>query len=125
MRNLTLAIAILASFGLSTAALAGEGNAEPFPNDQNFGSVTVQAQTADVGGASYPAPNPKLSTKSTGAQLLPANGSNGIVETANSLPAGAMAGTAHYAQAQSTARYYASRRAHGFAQARAAAQPHS
>jgi hypothetical protein len=42
-------------------------------------------------------------------QVLPPNGSEGIVQTANSLPSGFMIGTPEYNYAQSVQRYFVGR----------------
>ena len=56
-------------------------------------------------------------------QVLPPNGSEGILQTANSLPPGFMIGTPEYAYAQSVQRYFAARAAREM-QARAAQEAH-
>ena len=67
------------------------------------------ALAADSGSQAYPAaaahPVPVVSGENL---LMPGNG-DVSVQTANSLPRGAMEGTVAYTQAQRTARYFAAR----------------
>ena len=96
------AIAVL-SFGLAPA-MAGEGNGEPFFN--NAGSITTRTgltapQVADTGSAAYPnlAGRPGSDLPRLAGNVLPSNGSESAVQTANSLPARFEEGTVAYAQA--------------------------
>ena len=86
------------------AAHAGEGNGEPFPNTAAGRSVIANQVLSDAGSESTPRFGPGV-TLLTQGDLLPVNGSNGIVQTANSLPFGAAEGTVAYAQAQSMQRW--------------------
>ncbi len=101
-------LAMVAVFGLTTgAALAAEGNGNPFPF-QAPGQVTANPLTSDTGSQAYPnfavgEPVPVIE-----GQVLPQNGSEGSVQTANSLPPGFENGTAAYEEAQRVARYFAS-----------------
>lgn len=104
MRTTFLTAAAL--FGLMLApALAGEGNGDPFP--AHFGNLTATTQTlpqvADTGSDAYPnvSGRPGSDLPSLLAEVLPTNGSEGAVQTANSLPVGAEEGTVAYAQARS------------------------
>ena len=83
---------LIAAIVLSTiagAAFAGEGNGNPFP--YNAGSVTVQVAPSGY-HAMQEAPMPTVSSLNS-VPALPTNGSEGIVQTANSLPVGATDGT--------------------------------
>lgn len=103
MRTTLLAAAAL--FGLALApALAGEGQGNPFPG--NFGTLTVTRslpQVADTGSQAYPDFTGRAGSDlpSLMAEVLPTDGSEGAVQTANSLPRGAEDGTVVYAQARS------------------------
>ena len=112
MTKTILAAAALFSLGMATLApaFAAEGNGEPFPG-ANF-AVTRLAHPAytngyaqrDVGSAQYPStvgrPGSNLSTLANN-EVLPAEGNEAVVQTANSLPRGFEEGTVAYAQAQS------------------------
>ncbi len=97
-------VAIFAtSLGLAPA-MAGEGNSEPFP--LNAGSFTTYtsvtaSQVPDTGSAAYPnfAGRPGANLPALAGDVLPSNGSEGAVQTANSLPAHFEEGTVAYAQA--------------------------
>ncbi len=101
----TTLLAAAALFGLALApAMAGEGQGNPFPG--NFGTLTVTRslpQVADTGSQAYPdfTGRPGSDLPSLMAEVLPTNGSEGAVQTANSLPSGAEDGTVAYAQARS------------------------
>lgn len=108
----TTLIAAAAALSLFTvdAAHAGEGNGEPFPFRAPglMALAAPQALAADTGSAAYPDLAGRSSQVVTaGASLLPATGSKGIVQTANSLPRGAMVGAVAYTQARSVQRYLA------------------
>ncbi len=101
----TTLLAAAALFGLALApAMAGEGQGNPFPG--NFGTLTVSRslpQVADTGSQAYPdfTGRPGSDLPSLMAEVLPTDGSEGAVQTANSLPKGAEDGTVVYAQARS------------------------
>ena len=120
MNTKLIIIATVAALSLSTTAFAeGEGNGDPFPfraqPQTAYVALPTSAATADVGSQQYPAANPALSFASNGAPILPENGSNGPVQTANSLPVGFEEGTVPYMQAQSINRWYAQQADHRFA----------
>ena len=103
MKTLFLAAAVAFSLGLAPA-FAAEGNGEPFPNTAvTFApsTATVSQQFADTGSNAYPntAGRPGSNLPSLAGDVLPANGSEGAVQTANSLPAHFEEGTVAYAQA--------------------------
>lgn len=100
--------AALLSLGLATPAFAGEANYEPFNNNRSTLSTTYtgsspMAVTADTGSAQYPSTPGRPGTALLGLNndVLPSNGSEGAVQTANSLPRGFEQGTVTYAQARS------------------------
>ncbi len=102
----TTLLTAVALFGLALApALAAEGNGDPFPG--NYGTITtttrVLPQVADTGSAAYPnfVGRPGSDLPNLVGEVLPTNGSEGAVQTANSLPRGAEEGTVAYAQARS------------------------
>jgi len=103
MKMTILAAVAAMSLGLAPA-MAGEGNGEPFPN--NAGSLTIHTvlaapQVADTGSAGYPnfAGYVGSNLPALAGNVLPSNGSQGAVQTANSLPAHFEEGTVAYAQA--------------------------
>jgi len=124
MKHLILAAIVASSLGLAPA-MAAEGGREPFPN--NAGSVTgrmalVTPQVADTGSAAYPnvVGRPGSDLPQLAGDILPTNGSEGAVQTANSLPAGFEEGTVAYAQANSVRNWmlaHARRNAPAFASA--------
>ena len=85
------------------AAQAGEGNGDPFPNTAAHSLVANQV-LSDTGSEAIPVYGPRV-TMVTQGDVLPTNGSDGIVQTANSLPRGFEDGTVAYAQAQSMQRW--------------------
>jgi len=101
----TTFLTVAALFGLALApAMAGEGNGNPFPS--SFGALTVTRslpQVADTESQAYPdvTGRPGSDLPSLMAEVLPTDGSEGAVQTANSLPRGAEEGTVVYAQARS------------------------
>ena len=61
----------------------------------------------DVGSNAYPEFAAIAAVPITAGQVLPPNGSEGAVQTANSLPVGFAVGTPAYEYAQSVQRYFA------------------
>ena len=61
----------------------------------------------DVGSESYPRFNRGSAVPIVAGGVLQPNGSEGIVQTANSLPPGFMTGTPQYEYAQSVQQYFA------------------
>lgn len=105
MNKLFLAAAIALSLGVAPA-IAGEGVGEPFPNTATSFTARVPGATqqyADTGSNGYPSPagRPGSNLPSLAGDLLPTTGSEGPVQTANSLPAHFEEGTVAYAQATS------------------------
>ena len=100
--TLLAAVAIL-GLGL-TPTFAAEGNGEPFANPVSIGTRLARpALTADTGSEQYPdvVGRPGANVSRLAGDVLPSNGSEGIVQTANSLPRGFEEGTVQYAQAKS------------------------
>ncbi len=99
MKTLILAAIVASGLGLAPA-MAAEGNSEPFPF--NAGGFTTHApRVADTGSEAYPnlVGRPGSDLPALAGNVLPTNGSEGIVQTANSLPAHFEEGTVAYAQA--------------------------
>ena len=84
-------------------AHAGEGNGDPFA-DRTAHSVIANQVVSDTGSESTPTYGRGVTVLTQG-DVLPTNGSNAIVQTANSLPSGFENGTVAYAQAQSVRRW--------------------
>ncbi len=105
MKSLLLAAATAIAFGLGLApTFAGEGLGEPFPNtaiSYTSQSTAAPQSFADTGSNAYPsvAGRPGSDLPSLAGDVLPTNGSQGAVQTANSLPAHFEEGTVAYAQA--------------------------
>ena len=108
MRTLFAAVAALALGAASVPAYA-EGNFEPFPGPSvalttQHSAFQSQYATRDVGSAQYPNVTGRPGTNLSGLaqdELLPEQGQNRIVQTANSLPRGFEEGTVEYTEAQS------------------------
>lgn len=103
MKTFILAAIVASSLGLAPA-MAGEGNSEPFPLDA--GSFTTHSaltapRFADTGSEAYPSAvgRPGSDLPQLAGNVLPSNGSESVVQTANSLPAHFEEGTVAYAQA--------------------------
>lgn len=103
MTTLIRALLVASSLGLAPA-LAAEGNGEPFPS--HAGALAAPAalsvpRVADTGSAAYPdlAGRPGSDLPRLAGDVLPATGSEGPVQTANSLPRHFEEGTVAYAQA--------------------------
>lgn len=103
MKTFILAAIVAFSLGLAPA-MAAEGNSEPFPF--NAGGFTTRApltapRVADTGSEAYPSivGRPGSDLPALAGNVVPTNGSEGIVQTANSLPAHFEEGTVAYAQA--------------------------
>jgi hypothetical protein len=101
--KLALAVLMIAAASVG-AAFAGEGNGEPFPNYAAGGTVVANQVLSDTGSQATPSYGPGVTVLTQG-NVLPTDGSNGIVQTANSLPRGFENGTVAYAQAQSVQRW--------------------
>ena len=100
---LTAAALLGLAFG---PAFAAEGNGEPFRNNTRVGSVphyVLGQQVADTGSERQPdlAGRPGSDLPALAGDVLPTNGSQAAVQTANSLPSGFEEGTVTFAQAQS------------------------
>lgn len=103
MKTLILAAIVASSLGLAPA-MAGDSSSEPFPN--NAASFTTHSaltapRIADTGSEAYPnlLGRPGSDLPELAGNVLPTNGSEGVVQTADSLPAHFEEGTVAYAQA--------------------------
>lgn len=95
---------------IAGTAFAGEGNGNPFPF-QGTAQVVANSVANDAGSQGYPSYSGSPVIVTAGG-TLPTNGSQGAVQTANSLPRGFENGTVAYAQAQSVNRYLVAQAAH-------------
>ena len=110
--KITLLAAAAAFSIVTTAAHAeNEGAGDPFPFSVPGVILATPRAYADTGSASYPDLSRRPSQIATAGHLdvVPATGSEGAVQTANSLPRGFSNGTVAYAQARSVARFFAAR----------------
>ena len=114
MKSILTAVTLLALSVTSVVpAFAGDANNEPFDNNHATLSTTSASafyrgpMTADVGSTQYPSTVGRPGTVLTALNndVLPVNGSDGPVQTANSLPRGFEQGTVTYAQAESVNRW--------------------
>ena len=106
MKTSFLAISALALM-IGTAHAESEGNGDPFPNAAPRAVVANQV-LSDTGSETTPHYGRAIAVLTQG-DLLPTNGSEGAVQTANSLPTGAAEGTVAYAQARSMRQWVAAR----------------
>lgn len=129
MTKINLIAAAILALSAGTA-LAGEGAGNPFPFSAPNGAVAdvpvaVQQMTGQTPLLTKNPPNSVpygwrdmttamrqyATAPIMGGNVLPTNGSQGAVQTANSLPSGFEAGTVPYEQAQSVQRYLAQQNA--------------
>ena len=116
------AISVLALSGIVHAHAESNGLAA-VERPASTGTIVSSPARADSGSESYQGfAGPSVPVIS--GHVLPSNGSEGIVQTANSLPPDFMVGTPEYAYAQSVQRYFAAARADREILARAAHGPH-
>jgi hypothetical protein len=102
VKTILVAASLLAL--LTGVARAAEGNSEPFPNHASTGQVVANQIVSDTGSQASPSFGPGVIALTQG-DMLPANGSNGIVQTANSLPPGFEEVTVAYTQARSVQKW--------------------
>jgi hypothetical protein len=82
-------IAVLAlSLTAAGAAVAGEGNGEPFAFQAPAQVMSLQNFKQGPGSSQNPFPFSSAATPMIANQVLPTAGAQGAVQTANSLPAG-------------------------------------
>ena len=108
--TLRAAVAALSLLATASAHAEAEGNGEPFPFHVPGTTVSSpRSYAADTGSAAYPkvAGRPSWVALPGGPDGVPSTGSEGTVQTANSLPPGALGGTAAFAQGRSVQRYLA------------------
>ncbi len=107
MKTTLIAVAAALSLLASTSAHAGEGNGEPFPF-RTTSTVVAGVPTRDTGSERAPDPASAYVTVAVGTgDILPTSGSEGAVQTSNSLPRGALNATVAYVQAGSVRRDHA------------------
>src|SRR5438309_8037130 len=107
MKTLLLTAAVLGvSAGTALAASPPQYNVvgNPFPMRTTMTEVVAAPPASDTGSQGYQSSAARYAVAPVDGRLLPTNGSQGIVQTANSLPPGFEQGTPAYAQAQSMRR---------------------
>ena len=105
--KLALAVFAIATMAAPTGAAFAEpppqynvvGN--PFPNRTSMADVVAAAPANDAGSEGYQTSESGHAVAADEGLVLPTNGGNGIVQTANSLPRGFEHGTSSSAQAKS------------------------
>lgn len=112
MRNLTVIVSLLAiTLPLGSALAEGDGGGNPFAF-RAPGITTDYAKlirrSPDQDAFQYRSPAQTVKTVNLN-EMAPQNGAEGSVQTANSLPRGANAGMANYAQSQALRQYWAAR----------------
>lgn len=105
MKTTFIAAALLA-LTMGMAHAESEGNGEPFPNHASTGNVVANQVLSDTGSEAAPRFGRGV-TLLTQGDVLPTDGTESAVQTANSLPRGFEAGTVAYAQAESVQRWAA------------------
>jgi hypothetical protein len=115
MMKVTLLVAA-AAFSMITVAghAESEGAGNPFPFSVPGVTTATARAYADTGSANYPDLSGRPAQVATAGDLeaQPVNGSEGVVQTAASLPRGFSNGTVSHTQAQSVARFVAGREEH-------------
>ena len=107
MKIAIAAISVLALSGFVQARAESNGLAA-VERPATTGAIVPAPALADTGSERYQGfAGPSVPVVS--GQVLPPNGSEGIVQTANSLPPGFLIGTPEYEYAQSVNRYFAAR----------------
>lgn len=113
--KLTLLVAA-AAFSIVTAAAhaESEGAGEPFPFSVPGITTFNPRAYSDAVSENYVdlSSRPSQSAAASHLDAMPETGSEGTIQTANSLPRGFSDGTVAYAQARSMARFFAGREAH-------------
>jgi hypothetical protein len=118
---LIAATSVLAMSGIIQARAESNGLAL-VERPATTGTVLSSPALTDTGSETYQSfAGPSVPVVS--GQVLQPNGSEGIVQTANSLPRGFLLGTPEYDYAQSVQRYFAARTAREML-ARATQRPH-
>jgi hypothetical protein len=106
MKVLIVAVSVLALSGIR--GVYAESNGLAAVEQPPSAAVVFSAPASvDVGSNAYPEFAAIAAVPMTAGQVLPPNGSEGPVQTANSLPVGFAAGTPAYEYAQSVQRYFA------------------
>ena len=111
MKLTLLAAAAALSIVTAAAHAESEGAGDPFAFSAPGITFAAPRAYADTGSANYPDLRGRPSETATADHLdaAPAAGSEGSVQTANSLPRGFSDGTVAEAQARSVARFFAER----------------
>jgi hypothetical protein len=106
MKTMLFAAAVALSLSAGTASAAPPYNVvgNPFPLSAPSTSIVATPPASDTGSQAYQGSGPDHAALVFEGQVLPTNGSNGIVQTANSLPPGFQRGVAAYTQGQSVGR---------------------
>ena len=106
---------LTAAFALALGAapaFAGEGRGNPYNVDVLIGQTVAAGSGQLNGNLGAERPYDPSGLPGTGltlsAELLPTNGSNGVVQTVNSVPMGFSDGTVQFAQARSIQAWHAS-----------------
>ncbi len=115
MNTKLIIAATVAALSLATTAFAQGESQDAF---RVPGQTTYAAPTADTGSQQYPAPSVIGEVTALNNAIVAPNGSEGAVESANSLPTDAMVGTAQYMYTQSVNQYFAQQEQHRFAAVR-------
>jgi hypothetical protein len=107
MKTMLLAAAAVLSLPVGAALAASPYNVlgNPVPFSAPATSVVAAPPSSDTGSQAYQGSAPGPALPVVEGTVLPTNGSDGIVQTANSLPPGFERGTAGLTQDQSVDRY--------------------
>ena len=122
MMKFTLIVATTAIGLFAGSAFAGEGAGDPFPFRAPGVTTVTTGRAVLPSGLDDPYPFRANSTSDNSTMLAPSNGSEGAVQSLNSLPVGAEVGTVGYAHQQNVRNYFQAQAARAAA-ARMAQQP--
>ena len=122
MNTKIIIAATVAALSLATTAFAQEGGRDNNVPSYNY-SFSAAAPSRDTGSQGYEPGNDRVHAVFDNT-TLPAVGSEGAVQTANSLPKGFENGTVAFTQAQSVDRWFAQQADHRFALRHAALPNH-
>ncbi|MBV9248550.1 MAG: hypothetical protein JO227_04800 [Acetobacteraceae bacterium] len=124
-KKFLFALATIAALASGPRAFAeGEGNGPDFPGLlQAQGVLANPTVSAGGGSEAYPVAIGTTLNPVVAGHVLAANGSEALVQTANSLPLGFTDGTPAAMYAQSMQRYWAQHQPSGFARATQPGRP--
>ena len=113
MKTSLRAMIAVAALTIGLPAYAGEGDGPDFPGLLQPHAVVANPTISQTGSEAYPVAVGTVLNPVVAGNVVQPNGSEGIVQSANSAPPGFANGTPAAQYAQSVSRYWASRQATG------------